>query len=366
MQFLWLLILSIFSSLFSIQGRQVFQTLYGDLIVTEPVLLKLISDPWMQRLKKIHQYGFDYYTYKRQEYNRFEHSLGVLYLLKKFGADEREQIAGLLHDISHTAFSHVADYIYKEGDGESSYQDDIQEKFLERTSIKNILKNFGYKISDIKEKNNNFFLLEQKLPNLCADRLEYNLFEAYLENLLNKKSINEILHHLHFKDKQWYFDDVAHAKLFGFISLHLTYFRTGSKENLLRNKLGAEIIKHAFRIKLFTDHDFRFGIDDIIWNKIILSGSPIITNLRLQMFDAKEIAKKQNLNLPKAKFRGVDPFVLSEGKYLRLSEIDKQFKLVFDFVKCKLNNDYLPTQNSLNTLSNPASLTDLPVSSDKS
>ena len=366
MKILLLFTLSICSALVSYQNTEIFPTIYGELIITEPVLIKLINDPWMQRLKKIHQYGFDYYAHKKQEYNRFEHSLGVLFLLKKFGADEREQVAGLLHDISHTAFSHVADYIYKNGDGDSSYQDDIQEKFLERTSIKKILEDFGYKITDIKEKNNNFFLLEQNLPNICADRLEYNLYEAYLENLMTLSDIKKLLDHLHYKEKTWYFDDANFAKQFGLISLHLTYFRTGSKENLLRNKLGAQLIKYGFTINLFTEFEFRYGTDDVIWNKIIQSDNPTIMNLKLQILQAKELSQNPNLSLPKGKFRGVNPLVYLNGNYVRLTEIDKKFTMLFEFVKCQIDNNYLPTQNSLNTVSNPASLIDLPVSSDKS
>ena len=33
-------------------------------------------------------------------------------LIKKLGGSVEEQIAGLLHDVSHTAFSHVIDYVF--------------------------------------------------------------------------------------------------------------------------------------------------------------------------------------------------------------------------------------------------------------
>src|SRR5438067_11128286 len=91
-------------------------TIYGTYSITEPVIIELLEHPMMQRLQKVHQYGLDYYLNKPLEYNRYEHSLGVFVLLRRFGATKLEQVAGLLHDVSHTAFSHVADYLFKTGD----------------------------------------------------------------------------------------------------------------------------------------------------------------------------------------------------------------------------------------------------------
>lgn len=101
-------------------------TLYGDFTIAEPVLIELLQDPYMQRLKHIRQYGTNYYTIKKQDFNRFDHSVGVFVLLRKYGASLNEQIAGLLHDVSHTVFSHCGDYLFKVSqlDG-SSYQDTI-------------------------------------------------------------------------------------------------------------------------------------------------------------------------------------------------------------------------------------------------
>jgi len=49
---------------------------------------------------------------------RFDHSVGVMLLIRKLGAGSspasallKEQVAALLHDVSHTAFSHVIDYV---------------------------------------------------------------------------------------------------------------------------------------------------------------------------------------------------------------------------------------------------------------
>src|SRR5690554_5599914 len=88
------------------------ETFYGLIDVEEPLLLELIEHPAFQRLKGVHQYGVSYYTTHKEEYTRYDHSLGVFALLRAKGSPLKEQVAGLLHDVSHTAFSHVGDWIF--------------------------------------------------------------------------------------------------------------------------------------------------------------------------------------------------------------------------------------------------------------
>lgn len=344
------------------------KTIYGDTIVNEPVLIKIINDPWMQRLANIHQYGMDYYFFKDQDYNRFEHSLGVFWFLRVYGASEKEQIAGLLHDISHTAFSHLADYVYRECDGTNSYQDDIHESFLNKTSIKDILAEYGYSVKDIIHKNNEFKALEQDLPNLCADRIEYNLYGCYIDNVLTLKDIKEIISdlYLNLETKTWYFKSLDSARKFSLGSLYLTATRWATRDNLFRNYCGSFLIKEALNAKLISHDEFKYGTDDNIWQKLNLSKNNKIKDLISDLYNAPILANLQPFRyLPKAKFRGVDPLVLVDNNYKRLSEIDPEYKIKFEEVKNSIDyfGYYLPTQNSLNIISSPTSLTDFPVSS---
>lgn len=61
-------------------------TFYGPIEVQEPVLLELIDSPAFKRLKGVHQYGVAYYTTHREEYNRYDHSIGVFTILRLKGA----------------------------------------------------------------------------------------------------------------------------------------------------------------------------------------------------------------------------------------------------------------------------------------
>lgn len=69
---------------------------YGDVEISEPVLLEIINSPTLQRLKDIDQAGYFEPYFPGTCHSRFEHSVGVCSLLKKYGAPIEEQIAGLI------------------------------------------------------------------------------------------------------------------------------------------------------------------------------------------------------------------------------------------------------------------------------
>ena len=157
---------------------------YGEEEINEPVLIELINSKPLQRLKGISQQGLPKEYCHRPIFSRYEHSLGVMIILRRLGANLNEQIAGLMHDVSHTAFSHVTELLF--GDPiKDDYQDKNHLKFIENSEIPNILKkyNLDYKeFVDLKK----YSLLENEIPNLCADRFDYAIREIFIEDGKNK------------------------------------------------------------------------------------------------------------------------------------------------------------------------------------
>jgi uncharacterized protein len=146
---------------------------YGDCVVDEPVLVELIASNPVQRLNGISQSGATRYFADRKV-TRYEHCVGVMLLLRKLGASVEEQIAGLLHDVPHTAFSHVIDYVFTEMNETHEWHEQFLEKILRDSDIPQILLRYGYSMERILDERN-FPLLERKLPDLCADRIDYTL-----------------------------------------------------------------------------------------------------------------------------------------------------------------------------------------------
>ena len=102
--------------------------IYGKIKIDEPVINDLIASEPLQRLKAVNQYGASFYRFPHLTTNRFEHSVGVYYILKRLGASVEEQIAGLLHDVPHTAFSHVSDIVFE--DPTQTFHEKFHEKII--------------------------------------------------------------------------------------------------------------------------------------------------------------------------------------------------------------------------------------------
>src|SRR5438874_2437653 len=151
--------------------------LWGEISLDEPVLAELAQSAPVQRLRCIHQAGASQYLLpEKARHTRFEHSLGVMYVLRRVGAGIEEQVAGLLHDIPHTAFSHTADIVFP--NDEHTFHERFQHEIVSRSAIPAILAKYDIDLRAALEPDG-YRLLEQPLPWLCADRVDYGLRDMY-------------------------------------------------------------------------------------------------------------------------------------------------------------------------------------------
>lgn len=101
---------------------------YGFVTIDDPLIYQIISHPWYQRLRRIHQMALAHLVYPGAVHTRLHHSMGAYHLmccalqeLRSKGVEitsEEEQgakIAILLHDIGHGPFSHALEHVIIEG-----------------------------------------------------------------------------------------------------------------------------------------------------------------------------------------------------------------------------------------------------------
>ena len=320
----------------NVHALRVENTVWGNEEINDPLIEKLLDSKIMVRLKHIDQSGPGPYLGSLPKFSRYEHSVGVWALLRKSGASQKEQVAGLLHDSSHTAFSHVADYFFNKNDGNSSYQDGIHLTYLLNANVEDLLKGTDITIDDLSPDLPEYKKLEQRLPNLCADRIQYNIQTGIIMGLIEHNDAKKFIDHLYFKNDRWFFDDPAIAKKFANLSLYFTKNLWGSEWNFVLYHNFTDALQRAIDIGLLSEEDFRYGTDQDLLDKMHTSKDIKLIDLlqRCKRNDkAFSIVSYANSDIHcKPKFRGIDPLVCNGDTCNTLTEIDQDFKMHYEGV----------------------------------
>jgi uncharacterized protein len=337
---------------------------YGKVNITEPVILDLIKLKEIQRLKHIEQGGYTpLYNNIRNlpirfiAHKRFEHSMGVFILLKKFNAPLEEQIAGLIHDISHGVFSHSVDYLFGRGNTQD-HSDRIFNKFFGQSNIPKILQKYNFKPSRFLNKKN-FPILEKDLPDLCADRIDYILMLALIFKEGTKIEVNNFLNNLLIINKHWVFKNYLIAKKFAKMFRKINRIQLSDVKSAAMHHTIANLLKYAIEQKYINKKDI-FTTDNQVIGKIKkhLGKDKILKELFIrfsgkmeykndpQDYDYLAFCKSRVVDplcIYQGKRKGVDPvfchrsgkmqksgfaFCSSLDKIKRISEIDKKWKTI--------------------------------------
>lgn len=307
---------------------------YGEFEITEPIILELINCRSLQRLKDIDQAGYRPLWVKpdvntgEYDHSRFAHSLGVYLFLRRYSVSLEEQIAGLIHDVSHSAFSHCIDYILTIGsEKEHNHQDNLFDSYVRKTEIPEIIEKFGFNLDYILD-DKNFPLKEKNLPDLCTDRIDYSLKTAVIFDEINEEDKNYLLENLSTKNNSWVFKNFESAKKFAdlFLKLNTVYYSNITSAVMFRTV--GDCLKYALqkeyiseddlyttdkivieKVKRFLDKDEKLKL---LWermnNKVKVSNNP-------DNYDAQVFCKS----------RVVDPLFENNGVLKRISEIEPKW-----------------------------------------
>lgn len=305
--------------------------IYGEIEITESVILDLINCSTFQKLKGVDMWGYFEPHFPGTKFSRFEHSIGVYLLLKIYNAPIEEQIAGLIHDVSHSAFSHCIDYALDVGSQkEHDHQDNIFNNFVKKSEIAEVLKKYN---SDLKFilNDSNFPLKENQLPDLCADRIDYSLrtFKVLDENNNTKYFFNNLL----VSDNNWIFKNFESAKKYAelFLYLNVNYW-AGLPSALMFQTVG-DYLKYSLSKNYITENDL-YTTD----TEVLLKIEPYLQEdekLKL-LFDRmnNKINYKNDKNDYDTKVfcksRIVDPFCFHEGSIKRVSEIEPSWQEIIE------------------------------------
>ncbi len=289
---------------------------YGEVSVDDPGILALIECPTFQRLKGIKQAGPSAFAYPFKTVTRYEHSLGVYLLLGRLGAPARERVAGLLHDVSHTAFSHAVDFLVSSE--EQDHHEGLKPVFLDRPDVVRALAGLGFAPRDFYD-DSIYPLLERPLPILCADRLDYFLRDGLACGVVSPAAVNRILDHVAVEDELIVLTDLAVAReaVELFHEMNRDWWASPS-EAYIYNEF-ADALREGFRVGALRKTDL-YEDDAHVLHCLERAGSSLIDAKldRITHFTPDRLVGFVPTVIPKT--RWIDPPVRIEGKVKRLSE----------------------------------------------
>lgn len=298
--------------------------IYGEFDIEQPALLDLLHTRAMQRLQGVLQHGITGLIGLTHPTSRFEHTLGVMWLVRHFGGTLPAQLAALLHDISHTAFSHVIDYVVDKHDHQS-YHEDNKAWYVAHSDVPAVLARHRVELEAVLHEEN-YALLEQPAPRLCADRLDYFLRDSVDLGLASLAQVRAALDRLVVADGRIVTDDVAAARW-----LADTYLAADQKSWANFREVGvyevtARAIRAALKLGAISEADF-WLTDAELWRKLC-----DIRDVDLQQqialispdtrFEWEEVSPTFSVS---TKLRTIDPDVLIDGRLFTLSELDADF-----------------------------------------
>lgn len=300
--------------------------IYGEFEV-EGVLEELINTKVVQRLKNIHQGGASYLVNPNWNVTRYDHSVGTMIFIKIIGGSLEEQIAGLLHDISHTAFSHVVDFALNKSN--EDYHEEIFERIVETSDIPKILTKHGYDYKDILYNETKWTLLERSAPALCADRIDYTLKDMYSYGYISLVAIKNFLDSLEVKDGEIVINSINAAEWFvntyykeviGFFLNPLNIYAYNRLSNALKVALDNEIITLE---DLLQDDNYVLTILKNSKNEEVRSLIQSL-NYNVDVVENKEEYDIHQVN----KLRLIDPTVIIDGVLSKASEKSTLIKIL--------------------------------------
>ncbi|KXY09399.1 HD domain-containing protein [Bacillus wiedmannii] len=298
--------------------------IYGECEVDQ-VVEELILSKSVQRLKGIHQNGASYLINEKWNVTRFDHSVGVMLLIKKLGGSVEEQIAGLLHDVSHTAFSHVIDYVFENRN--ESYHEEIFSSVVKNSEIPAILAKHGYNYEDILLDDSKWTLLERSAPELCADRVDYTLRDMYTYGYISLEEVHRFLEDIIAVEGKMVLQNIEIAEWFTetYYKEVIDFFM--KPMNIYGNDMLAKTLKLAFHKEVIHADDFLLEDDELI-SKLQQCSDPEVHSLLSKVHPNVKVKEDRNdYDLyQKNKVRLIDPPLLREGEVVRSSVVSEEIR----------------------------------------
>ena len=265
---------------------------------------------------------------------RYEHSIGVGLITWHFTHDEKQAIAGLLHDISTPAFAHVIDFMNHDYLDQESTESATRAIIENSSELQKILSEHGLNTDDVCDYHR-YPVADNDSPRLSADRLEYTMRNFYRYLHLSEEKIRSYYEDLHVGINEDGIEELAFshqeiAEEFVINTLKTSEIYVQDEDRYSMELLG-RIVKDALNRRVIDYSDIQDGestvIDRLESDTISRKQWHAFQNMNEMMTSQKQI--DETWLKVAAKKRYIDPLVEGKGRVSSISE--RAGKLIEEF-----------------------------------
>ncbi|MCP2242756.1 HD domain-containing protein [Lentzea aerocolonigenes] len=296
-----------------------YDDVYGFSPVPDGLLGDLVASKAVNRLRGVGQAGASSFVRAGRSNTRFEHSLGVMTLTRILGGSETEQAAGLLQDLSHTAFSHTIDYVFD--DRMEEFHERIFASVIEQNDVPEILARHGHNWRELFSELN-LQRVDVPAPGLCADRIDYTLRDLMKLGWITASQARAFVDQLTFRDGVVVSLDVTAAVRFTEWYAHLVGEVFLHPLELYAHHTFARLLKEAFAAEVLTDEDL-LSTDDVVLSKLLSDDKNGFDRALAALRRVRTVTVGDPVHGVRVhgKGRRIDPPVVVDGAVVPLSQV---------------------------------------------
>lgn len=297
-----------------------------------------LEAPALQRLANISQSCWTEYN-QFVKYNisvsRLDHSLGVALIIWHFTHDIQQTLAGLFHDVSHTVFSHVGDFLLGDAENQESSEMYTTSILQNDPIIQQELQKLWIQLEQVDDYTQ-YTIADNPGPQLAADRLEYSLWTPYALGTRTLEEVsslyNDLIVYTNEKgEEEIWFSTPEKAIYFALLSVENDESIYASYESVVWMSFLAYMLDTLLKGGFITQKQlYTLQEKDII--ALLQTASEktkamreFYTHLKTYKIDRYKTERNLFTASSKAKKRRIDPLVQTDRWLQRVSSISTDF-----------------------------------------
>jgi HD superfamily phosphohydrolase len=205
---------------------------------------------------------------------------------------------------------------------EQNLHEQIKDEFLARPDLKYALAELGYSVEDVSDEES-FTILEQPLPSLCADRIDYSLRDAVTVGLIPASVAQSIIADMIVHKGQIVMRSVNVATAYRDLYQELNDHYWASQEENYLYELLAQAIEIGLNRGIIVRDDLLTD-DDTVESKLRSVQVPEIEERFAKLHDPPTDEVSAFVSSRPIKQRAIDPNILLEGSVVPLSQLNSR------------------------------------------